>query len=312
MLSEADETKFRKQFDHTRTHFNQNNPIRTDWYRKYWIKHPEVPWAGLAHLVSRNAGYQMSDLKRYVEWTRYGGAALQLLLSISPTLRVLVSPLAVDVAKTLVISTLQGLFQLLETGNYLIFHDIAPQLAAYEAAKKSPAMANDLFDLLLPIRPPMNPAPGTPDFMADDWAINQWKTFFSASQVSGWFAGTWNQAPAVQTMSFALITNEQNQIEDRLVKNTSTRYINRFRSGMDIMFDISAELGLTRLAFPQVGINPPAASRLLLYTVGDFRLLEERIHCSALQSSDRSESSRLGASVCRTPRHPSGLQPAGL
>ena len=43
---------------------NETNPMRTDYYLRYYTRNPEVPWVFMAHLVSRNAGYQMSDAMR--------------------------------------------------------------------------------------------------------------------------------------------------------------------------------------------------------------------------------------------------------
>lgn len=43
--------------------FNRNNLTRTEAYLTFYKKHPEIHWALLAHMVSRNGGYHMTDLK---------------------------------------------------------------------------------------------------------------------------------------------------------------------------------------------------------------------------------------------------------
>ena len=42
---------------------NRSNVTRTQAYLDCYISHPEPHWAFLAHMVSRNAGWNMSDLK---------------------------------------------------------------------------------------------------------------------------------------------------------------------------------------------------------------------------------------------------------
>src|SRR5262245_496884 len=58
---------------------NKNNLTRTNYYYAYWKTHPEVPWALMANLVSRNAGYQMTDLDRYYELAMGGASPLVIL-----------------------------------------------------------------------------------------------------------------------------------------------------------------------------------------------------------------------------------------
>ena len=43
--------------------FNKNNVTRTKAYLDFYIRHPEIHWVFLAHMVSRNAGWNMTDLK---------------------------------------------------------------------------------------------------------------------------------------------------------------------------------------------------------------------------------------------------------
>lgn len=83
---------------------NQNNVTRTNAYFHYFSKHPEIDWALLAHLVSRNAGWNMTDLK---------GEYLPKLLTGKEK---------------------RDFFVFLERGNWLIFQDAYPQLLLYEAS----------------------------------------------------------------------------------------------------------------------------------------------------------------------------------
>ncbi|MGN7469992.1 DUF2515 domain-containing protein [Brevibacillus sp. SAFN-007a] len=94
---------------------NGDNVDRTSAYLTFFRKHPEVHWALLAHLVSRNAGWSMTDLR---------GELLPRLL-----------PANVQ----------QDYFSFLERGNWLIFHDAYPQLLLYEESVKR---QTTLFHLL--------------------------------------------------------------------------------------------------------------------------------------------------------------------
>ncbi|WP_340689503.1 DUF2515 family protein [Halobacillus kuroshimensis] len=85
---------------------NQNNVTRTKAYLDFFLIHPEIHWALLAHLVSRNAGWNMTDLK---------GTYLPKLLTAKE---------AVD------------FYMFLERGNWLIFQDAYPQLLLYEYSRK--------------------------------------------------------------------------------------------------------------------------------------------------------------------------------
>lgn len=42
---------------------NRNNITRTQAYLAFYNRNPEIHWAFLAHMVSRNGGYHMTDLK---------------------------------------------------------------------------------------------------------------------------------------------------------------------------------------------------------------------------------------------------------
>lgn len=83
---------------------NRNNVTRTKAYYDLYQRHPELHWALLAHMVSRNGGWNMTDLRG--EW-------LPSLMSGTQA---------------------EALFALLERANALIFQDAYPQLLLYEAS----------------------------------------------------------------------------------------------------------------------------------------------------------------------------------
>lgn len=85
---------------------NRNNLTRTAAYLDYYLRNPEVHWALLAHVVSRNGGYGMTDLQG--EWFR-------------------------RMAKT---EHSQKFFAMLERINFLIFRDAFPQLLLYAKSKE--------------------------------------------------------------------------------------------------------------------------------------------------------------------------------
>jgi hypothetical protein len=81
---------------------NRNNVTRTEAYRLIYKRRPELHWAMLAHLVSRNGGWNMTDLEG--EWLPHllpGGKR-------------------------------KDVFLLLEHANAFIFGDAYPQLLLYE------------------------------------------------------------------------------------------------------------------------------------------------------------------------------------
>ncbi|MBT2639264.1 DUF2515 domain-containing protein [Bacillus sp. ISL-39] len=85
---------------------NKNNITRTKAYLDFYKKHPEINWALLAHMVSRNAGWSMTDLKA------------ELLTRLLPK------------------KEKSSFFSFLERGNWLIFQDAFPQLLLYEESLK--------------------------------------------------------------------------------------------------------------------------------------------------------------------------------
>nr|WP_319922061.1 DUF2515 family protein [Neobacillus dielmonensis] len=85
---------------------NVNNVTRTKAYLDFYMRHPEIHWAFLGHMVSRNGGYNMTDLK---------GEFLTKLLNRKDR---------------------NAFFAFLERGNWLIFQDVYPQFLLYEESVK--------------------------------------------------------------------------------------------------------------------------------------------------------------------------------
>jgi len=102
-----------------RTHAaNQNNVTRTKAYLDFFRRHPEVHWALLAHLVSRNGGWNMTDLKG--EW----------------------------LPRMMKQEEREAFFLFLERSNWLIFHDAYAQLLLYEEMKQTRSDLTRLLPLL--------------------------------------------------------------------------------------------------------------------------------------------------------------------
>lgn len=94
---------------------NLNNLTRTQAYLDFFIEHPDIHWALLGHMVSRNGGWNMTDLK---------GDLVNKFLSEKEQV---------------------DFFLFLERGNWLIFQDVFPQFLLY---KKSLENKKNLFYLL--------------------------------------------------------------------------------------------------------------------------------------------------------------------
>lgn len=95
-----------KRIEEKTKQFNINNVTRTQAYLEYYLRHPEIHWAFLGHMVSRNGGWNMTDLK---------GGLLPRILSKNETV---------------------SYFTFLERGNWLIFQDAYPQFLIYEESLK--------------------------------------------------------------------------------------------------------------------------------------------------------------------------------
>ncbi|WP_248924414.1 DUF2515 domain-containing protein [Paenibacillus hamazuiensis] len=98
--------KLVEQIQETTHRLNLNNVTRTSAYLSFYLRHPEIHWALLGHMVSRNGGWNMTDLK---------GDLISRLLSDQDQ---------------------KEFFHFLERGNWLIFQDVYPQFMLYEESLK--------------------------------------------------------------------------------------------------------------------------------------------------------------------------------
>ncbi|QSB47592.1 DUF2515 domain-containing protein [Parageobacillus toebii] len=110
-----EEHKIVSEIKQKTANYNRNNITRTAAYLAFFERHPEVHWAFLAHIVSRNGGWNMTDLKGSV------------------------------IPRLLPAEHIHPLFLFLERANALIFHDAYPQLLLYEKSKQK---KKPLFHLL--------------------------------------------------------------------------------------------------------------------------------------------------------------------
>ncbi|MBU8907587.1 DUF2515 domain-containing protein [Desertibacillus haloalkaliphilus] len=138
---------------------NRNNVTRTQAYLAFYQKYPEIRWAFLGHIVSRNGGWNMTDLR---------GDLLSRLLTTKQQAQ---------------------FFDFLERGNWLIFHDVYPQMLLYEESIKR---QTNMFYLL--------PRFGVSTFMSVIW--NE-------------FLKSRDQ----YMLAIALVINEQNYLEQRVIQN---------------------------------------------------------------------------------------------
>ncbi|MBS4217974.1 DUF2515 family protein [Bacillus sp. FJAT-49711] len=86
--------------------WNVNNITRTKAYLDFFCSYPEIHWAFLGHMVSRNGGWNMTDLKGDL------------------------------VSKLMSVETKNVFFSFLERGNWLIFQDAFPQFLLYAECRK--------------------------------------------------------------------------------------------------------------------------------------------------------------------------------
>ncbi|MFC0559929.1 DUF2515 family protein [Halalkalibacter alkalisediminis] len=97
---------------------NKDNISRTEFYEQFYKRHPEIKWPLLAGIVSRNAGWNMTDLKS--KWFQ-----------------------------TLLTNRYRDLlFQTYERANWTIFADAYPQLLWYEWVKSESYPNYDLLNCL--------------------------------------------------------------------------------------------------------------------------------------------------------------------
>ncbi|MUT66842.1 DUF2515 domain-containing protein [Paenibacillus sp. NEAU-GSW1] len=189
---------------------NRNNVTRAEAYRLLFNRYPELEWAMLAHFVSRNGGWNMTDIQ---------GDWLPRLLNEQQR---------------------RDLFHFLERSNALIFHDAYPQLLLYEHSLKQ---QQPLFHLL--------PAFGVSRFMAPVW------TAF------------WRERDPVP-LTVALIVNEQNYIEKRVVQQPYFRK----RVIDTLFFNVLPWLQLNAVLLPYQYCGE---TRLAGLVIERFQSLHERI-----------------------------------
>lgn len=275
-----------------RERHNKNNCTRTNFYLEYWDKHREVPWTLIAHIVSRNAGYQMSDLIR-----------LRSFLRESRNLKTLVTWLLSE-------RSVDHLFAFLEAGNFLIFYDVFPQITAYAWAKHfyiqtGKDYSANLFDML-----------ADDDFGVDHFIIEEWKGFFAEAKRASWWENNPNipLQDSIARHTLALVANEQNYIEERLVNPgiLKMRYLDAYQQMVTRKFiQRMNKQGFPRLviieADPQDKVRP---SYLLLYPVHRFVELESRIEigrqlyrCIFRQNSVRASSIQAWVTIEKNKVH---------
>ncbi|MEI5907322.1 DUF2515 family protein [Bacillus spongiae] len=97
---------------------NLNNITRTNAYLSFYKEYPEIHWSFLAHMVSRNAGYHMTDIQ------------------------------SVFFKSILKDNDIKSLFYFLEKANFEIFADAYPQLLLYQESKKRGLPLFHLLDVL--------------------------------------------------------------------------------------------------------------------------------------------------------------------
>lgn len=210
-LYEADQ-QIINQIRQQTLHHNRNNITRTAAYWAIYRSHPELHWALLAHMVSRNGGWNMTDLK---------GDLLPHLLNASQ---------------------IEHIFAFLERANSLIFHDAYPQLLLYAESKRA---KRSLFHLL-------------PLMQISAFMKPVWKEFWVHKESS--------------LLTTALIINEQNYIEKRIVQDTYYKQtvLSTFT------FLMQSLMQLNHVVFPYEE-QPSAALRLAGLILENFSDINERI-----------------------------------
>lgn len=113
-LSEKDKQYIHLIREQTRQ-LNQNNVTRTQAYFQFYLQYPEIHWALLGHMISRNVGWNMTDLKG------------ELLTKLLPE------------------RDQKVFFSFLERGSWLIFQDVYPQISVYALSVRR---GKEMFHLL--------------------------------------------------------------------------------------------------------------------------------------------------------------------
>jgi Protein of unknown function (DUF2515) len=205
-----EERKIIREIKQKTEELNINNITRTKAYLDFYKKHSEIHWAFLAHMVSRNGGWSMTDLRAEL------------------------------LARLLSKREKSSYFSFLERGNWLIFQDAYPQLLLYEESLKR---KEPLFRLL-------------PHFNVSIFIETIWDYYWNSSNSS--------------LLTFGLIINEQNYIENRVIQNQ--KYIKDVFSTLE--FELQDLLSFNQILFPY---NDFGVTKLAGQTVNQFESLHERI-----------------------------------
>ncbi len=187
---------------------NIDNISRTAAYFTYFKKNPDIIWSFLASMVSRNGGWNMCDLE--------GSIFPQLLES----------------------KTRKQLFLTYERANWLIFHDVFPQLLVYQYSLE---MKRPMFHLLAYFK--------VSAFIQKEW-IKYWED---------------NDQYRLMT---ALIINEQNVIQTPIIEHP----VYKSKVFHSMIFSFQDWLHFSCVLFPTCGGELYGAS------ANGFRSLSKRIN----------------------------------
>jgi hypothetical protein len=186
---------------------NIDNISRTEAYFKFFVNHPEIKWSFLASMVSRNGGYNMCDLE--------GEYFVHL---IDKKMR-------------------KRLFLTYERANWLIFHDVFPQLLLYDYSTK---FNKPLFHLMKFFN--------TSQFIQSEWE------FFWMNQ-------------DLNRLTTALIINEQNVIQKPIIEH----HVYKNKVFQSLLFKFEDYFHFSCVLFPTLSGEVYGAS------VNGFRKLDKRI-----------------------------------
>ncbi|MFZ7943072.1 DUF2515 domain-containing protein [Neobacillus sp. 19] len=194
---------------------NIDNISRTDAYFDYFKKNPDIIWSFLASMVSRNGGWNMCDLN---------GSTF---------------PKLIDAGMR------KQLFLTYERANWLIFHDVFPQLLLYQYSTK---INKPMFHLL--------PYFNVSAFIQKEWA-RYWKE---------------NDRKRLTT---ALIINEQNVIQTPVIEHP----VYNKKVFHSMIFSFQDWFHFSCVLFPTCGGEVYGAS------VNGFKSLSKRINLGKRLSS---------------------------
>jgi hypothetical protein len=187
---------------------NLDNITRTDAYFSFFKQNPDIIWSFLASMVSRNGGWNMCDLE--------GEVFPQLLKP----------------------QTRKKLFLTFERANWLIFHDVYPQLLLYQYSTK---IQRPMFHLL-------------PYLNVSMFIQSEWYKY-------------WRESDR-ERLTTALIINEQNVIHVPVIRHP----IYKKKVFHSLIFNVQDWLHFSSVLFPTCGGEVYGAS------VNGFRSLSKRIN----------------------------------